>query len=79
VSKIIMLSGSVAPAVTGLGIRLVIHGHSWGGLLLGGGLGAAMPYLITTPHLIKRLARSAPPRSTPPRGPGKDELPHGLG
>jgi hypothetical protein len=63
VSKIIMLSGSVAPAATGLGVGLVIHGHSWGGLLLGGGLGAAMPYLITTPHLIRRLARPAAPRA----------------
>jgi hypothetical protein len=61
VSKIMIFSGSLAPLVLGLGIGLVLHDHPWGGLLLSGGLGASMPYLIAMPYLIKRMARSAPP------------------
>jgi hypothetical protein len=50
---ITVLSGSAAPFVFGLGIAQVLHGHSWGGLLIGAGLGASMPYFML-------MGRSAP-------------------
>jgi hypothetical protein len=45
-SKVIILSGSVAPLVAGLGIGQVLHGHSWGYLLIAAGLLASVPYFV---------------------------------
>ena len=52
-----ILSGSLAPLALGLGVGLVLHGHPWGGLLIAGGLGTSMPYLIAMPYHVKRIAR----------------------
>lgn len=52
-AKVIILSGSVAPLVAGLGIGQVLHGHSWGYWLIAAGLAASVPYLA-------RMARTLP-------------------
>ena len=43
-AKVILLSGSAAPFLAGLGIGQVLHGHSWGYWLIAAGLAASVPY-----------------------------------
>jgi hypothetical protein len=45
-SKIIIMSGSVAPLLAGLGIGQALHGHPWGYLLISVGLAATAPYFV---------------------------------
>lgn len=51
--KVMVLTGSVAPFIAGLGVAQVLHGHSWGYLLLAAGLLASVPYFV-------RMARTWP-------------------
>lgn len=59
--KVMVLTGSVAPFIAGLGIAQVLHGHSWGYLLLAAGLLASVPYFVrmarTWPFAAIRLRR----------------------
>lgn len=62
-TKIMILSGSAAPFVAGLGVAQVLHGHSWGYWLIAAGLAASVPYFVrmarTFPWAIRRPNRHA--------------------
>lgn len=58
VIPVMVLSGSVAPAVAGIGIAQALHGHSWGYLLLAAGLAASVPYFVHAARSLRRTARA---------------------
>jgi hypothetical protein len=61
-SKAIVVSGSLAPAVAGFGIGQVLHGHSWGYLLIAAGLVASVPYFARMARSLPVLRRPGRPR-----------------
>jgi hypothetical protein len=52
-TRIMIASGFVAPFLAGLGVGQVLHGHSWGYLMIAVGLAASVPFFT-------RMARTFP-------------------
>lgn len=56
-NEITILQGSTGAVFIGLGIGQVLHGHSWGYLLIAAGLVASASYLAQTARSLLTLAR----------------------